>query len=145
MPRAGCLSCGRAGASFIPPGGDGGFRRSSPLRGSPPFSGANAVSTLRPRPGLHHSWRSWNKPRKRIPLVRKKAGFTHDMTFFQHDVRGKRFSTHGRVILGSQQRFVRRWNNRTQIGAKYGFSHVVWSKYFIFRGNKSSFVDVFTI
>ncbi len=85
------------------------------------------------------------RPRKRIPLVREKAGFTHDMTFFQHDVRGKRFSAHGRVILGSQQRFVRRWNNRTQIGAKYGFSHVIWSKYFIFRGNKSSFVDVFTI
>ena len=33
------------------PGGDGGFRRSSPLRGSPPFSGANAGSILRPRPG----------------------------------------------------------------------------------------------
>ena len=33
------------------PVGDGGFRRSSPLRGSPPFSGANAGSTLHPRPG----------------------------------------------------------------------------------------------
>ena len=28
-------------------------------------------------------------------LVRKKAKFTHDMTFFHHDVRGKRFNTHG--------------------------------------------------
>ena len=33
------------------PGGVGGFLRSSPLRGSPPFSGANAGSSLRPRPG----------------------------------------------------------------------------------------------
>lgn len=32
------------------PDGDGGFLRSSPLRGSP-ISGANADSTLRPRPG----------------------------------------------------------------------------------------------
>ncbi len=32
------------------PGGNGGVRRSSPLRGSP-LSGANAGSTLRPRPG----------------------------------------------------------------------------------------------
>lgn len=38
------------------PGRDGGLRRSSPLARAPPFSGANAVSTLRPRPGLHHSW-----------------------------------------------------------------------------------------
>ena len=28
-------------------------------------------------------------------LVRKKARFTHDMTFFHHDVRGKRFNAHG--------------------------------------------------
>lgn len=28
-------------------------------------------------------------------LVRKKARFTHDMTFFRHDVRGKRFNAHG--------------------------------------------------
>jgi len=27
--------------------------------------------------------------------VRKKAGFTHDMTIFQLDVRGKRFNAHG--------------------------------------------------
>ena len=34
------------------PDGDGGLRRSSPLRGSPPFSGANAGSTLHPHPGI---------------------------------------------------------------------------------------------
>ena len=28
-------------------------------------------------------------------LVRKKARFTHDMTFFYHDVRGERFNAHG--------------------------------------------------
>ena len=28
-------------------------------------------------------------------LVRKKAGFTHDMANFGYDVRGKRFNTHG--------------------------------------------------
>ena len=28
-------------------------------------------------------------------LVRKKARFTHDMTFFRHDVCGKRFNAHG--------------------------------------------------
>ena len=28
--------------------------------------------------------------------MRKKAGFTHDMTIFQLDVRGKRFSAHER-------------------------------------------------
>ena len=27
-------------------------------------------------------------------LVRKKARLTHDMTFFHHDVRGKRFNAH---------------------------------------------------
>ena len=39
------------------------------------------------------------KKRGRVPLadflVRKKAGFTHDMANFGHDVRGKRFSAHG--------------------------------------------------
>ena len=30
-------------------------------------------------------------------VVRGKAGFTHDMTFFRHDVRRKRFSTHGKL------------------------------------------------
>ena len=35
------------------------------------------------------------QPRKRLPLVREKAGFAHDMTFFQPDVRGKRFNAHG--------------------------------------------------
>ena len=29
-----------------------------------------------------------------LPLVRELAHFTHDMTFFHHDVRGKRFNTH---------------------------------------------------
>jgi len=29
--------------------------------------------------------------------VRKKAGFTHDMTIFQLDVRGKRFNAHERL------------------------------------------------
>ena len=33
--------------------------------------------------------------RKTLPLVREMARFTHDMTFFHHDVRGKRFNTHG--------------------------------------------------
>ena len=41
------------------PDGDGGFRRSSPQRGSPPFSGANAGSTLRPRPGWSFECGSW--------------------------------------------------------------------------------------
>ena len=37
------------------------------------------------------------QPRKRLPLVRKKAGFTHNMSNFGHDVRGKRFNTHGEL------------------------------------------------
>ena len=37
-------------------------------------------------------------PRKRLPLVREKAGFTHDMTIFPHDVRRKRFIMHERVV-----------------------------------------------
>ena len=69
------------------PGGDGGFRRSSPLRGSPPFSGANAGSILRLRPGLSFGCDS-------RAGVSKSGHFTHDMTFFHHDVRGKRFNTH---------------------------------------------------
>ena len=35
--------------------------------------------------------------RKRLPLVREKAGFTHDMTIFHRDVRRKRFIMHERV------------------------------------------------
>ena len=31
---------------------------------------------------------------KTLPLVREMARFTHDMTFFHHDVRGKRFNAH---------------------------------------------------
>ena len=69
------------------PCGDGGFRRSSPLRGSPPFSGANAGSILRPRPG-------WSSECDSQPGVSKSGHFTHDLTFIHHDVRGKRFNTH---------------------------------------------------
>ena len=29
--------------------------------------------------------------------VSKSGHFTHDMTFFHHDVRGKRFNTHGKL------------------------------------------------
>ena len=72
------------------PGGDGGFRRSSPLRGSTPFSGANAGSILRPRPGLSFECDSQAG-------VSKSGHFTHDMTFFHHDVRGKLFNTHGEL------------------------------------------------
>ena len=70
------------------PGGDGGFRRSSPLRGS--LSGANAVSTIRFRPG-------WSFECDSRAAVSKSGHFTHDMTFFHHDVRRKRFSTHGEL------------------------------------------------
>ena len=31
--------------------------------------------------------------------MRKKAGFTHDMTIFQLDVRGKRFNAHERLQI----------------------------------------------
>ena len=41
--------------------------------------------------------RTWDNPRKRLPLVREKAGFTHDMTIFELDVRGKRFNAHERL------------------------------------------------
>ena len=69
------------------PCGDGGFRRSSPLRGSPPFSGANADSILHPRPG-------WSSECDSQLGVSKSGHFTHDLTFIHHDVRGKRFNTH---------------------------------------------------
>ena len=86
------------------PCGDGGFRRSSPLRGSPPFSGANADSILHPRPG----WSSECDSRPGVSIktffthvefnfrhaVSKSGHFTHDLTFIHHDVRGKRFNTH---------------------------------------------------
>ena len=75
------------GVCSIRPGGDGGFRRSSPLRGSPPFSGANAGSTLRPRPGLHHMY----------SLVSVKTFSAHVVFIFRPVVRGKRFSTHGNL------------------------------------------------
>ncbi len=44
-------------------------------------------------------------PRKRLPLVRKKARFTHDMTFFGRDVRRKRFKRYRRYL---QKPFVPR-------------------------------------
>ena len=46
------------GVCSIRPGGDGGFRRSSPLRGSPPFSGANADSSIDPA-GFKYYLSSW--------------------------------------------------------------------------------------
>ena len=41
--------------------------------------------------------RTWDNHPKTLPLVRKKARFTHDMTIFPHDVRRKRFIVHERV------------------------------------------------
>ena len=89
------------------PCGDGGFRRSSPLRGSPPFSGANADSILHPRPG----WSSECDAQPGVSIktffthvefnirhaVSKSGHFTHNMTFFHHVVRRKRFNTHGEL------------------------------------------------
>ena len=40
---------------------------------------------------------TWDSHPKTLPLVRKKAGFTHNMTIFPHDVRRKRFIVHERV------------------------------------------------
>ena len=71
----------------------------------PLFSGANAGSTLRPRPGLSFECDS----RLGVSIktffahvefnirhaVSKSGHFTHVMTFFHHDVRKKRFNTHG--------------------------------------------------
>ena len=53
-----------------------------------PFSGANAGSILRLRPGLSFECDS-------RAGVSKSGHFTHDMAFFHHDVRRKRFNTHG--------------------------------------------------
>ena len=70
----------------------------------PLFSGANAGSTLRPRPGL--SFECDSRAGVRIKTfsthiefnirhaVSKSGHFTHNMTFFHHDVRGKRFNAH---------------------------------------------------
>ena len=87
------------------PGEDRGFRRSSPLRGSPPFSGANAGSILRlrqgwsfecdSRSGVSTKTFSAHVELKMRHAVSKSGHFTHDMTFFHRDVRGKRFNTHG--------------------------------------------------
>ena len=54
------------------------------------FSGANAVSTLRFRPG-------WSFECDSLAGVSKSGYFTHNMTFFHRDVRGKRFNTHGEL------------------------------------------------
>ena len=43
-------------SSGLRPGGTEDCAGPPHYRGSPPFSGANAGSTLRPRPGVHHSW-----------------------------------------------------------------------------------------
>ena len=73
----------------------------------PLFSEANAVSILRPRPGLSFECDS----RLGVSIktffahvefnirhaVSKSGHFTHDMTFFHHDVRRKRFNTHGEL------------------------------------------------
>ena len=53
----------------------------------PLFSGANAGSTLRPRPGLHHMY----------SLVSVKTFSTHVVFIFRPVVREKHFSTHGNL------------------------------------------------
>ena len=73
------LSCARAGTEDS---------AGPPYCVGPLFSGANAVSTLRFRPGLSFECDCRSG-------VSKSGHFTHDMTFFHHDVRGKRFNTHG--------------------------------------------------
>ena len=52
MSQGGCLSCGRSGASFIRPGGDGGFRRSSPLAWVPSLFGSQCRLHPPSPPGL---------------------------------------------------------------------------------------------
>ena len=53
----------------------------------PLFSGANAGSTLHPRPGLRHMY----------SLVSVKTFSMHVVFIFRPIVRGKRFSTHGNL------------------------------------------------
>ena len=63
-------------------------------------------AALRSLPAPHHALHPAPRPPfpslslSQVPpvdfLVRKKARFTHDMTFFHHDVRGKRFNAHGK-------------------------------------------------
>ena len=59
----------------------------SPPHSVGPLSGAIAGSTLCPRPGLSFECDS-------RAGVSKSGHFTHDMTFFHHDVRRKRFNAH---------------------------------------------------
>ena len=71
----------------------------------PLFSGANAGSILRPRPGWSFECDSRAGVRVKTfsthvefniqDAVSKSGHFTHNLTFFHHDVRGKRFNTHG--------------------------------------------------
>lgn len=68
-----------------------------------PPSTPSCPSPLRPDPIPHRPFPShFFAPQdsfSQVPpadfLVRKKAMFTHDMTFFRHDVREKRFNAHG--------------------------------------------------
>ena len=94
--RAEFISCARAGTedSTGPPHCVG-----------PLFSGANAVSILRPRTGWSFECDSLAGVSIKTffahvefnirHAVSKSGHFTHDMTFIHHDVRGKRFNTHG--------------------------------------------------
>ena len=84
------------------PCGDGGFRRSSPLRGSPPFSGANADSILHPRPG-------WSSECDSRPGVSIKTFSAHVVIVFGLVVREKRFSTHeeSRVVFSPFVKILR--------------------------------------
>ena len=56
----------------------------------PSLFGSHAGSILRLRPGLSFGCDS-------RAGVSKSGHFTHDMTFFHHDVHGKRFNTHGEL------------------------------------------------
>ena len=85
MSLNGLSSCGRTGLFHTPGWG----RRVPPVLPTAwvPFSGANAVSTLRPRPGLRHMY----------SLVNVKTFSTHVVFIFRPVVREKRFSTHGNL------------------------------------------------
>ena len=60
----------------------------------PPSHSNFFPSTDFPSASLYHSVSLSQVPPADF-LVRKKARFTHDMTFSHHDVRGKRFNAHG--------------------------------------------------
>ena len=53
-------------------------------------------------------------------LVRKKAKFTHDMTFFHHDVRGKRFNTHGASHNMEMSSVKTTWQRSPGVGGTSG-------------------------